>query len=128
MTEAQRIQLFASKNNPEAIEPLCKLNSSLCSRFTEGSVSAPVCAQDPLGCAKTIVDPVGRCDYLPSTRGCPFVPPPPNTKDVVRLHYEEDTLQYKKKRSRVLFSVSGTVIILVVGVIALVIYDRVFGK
>ena len=126
MTPAQQIQLFASKNKPEAIEPLCRLNSSLCSRFTEGTVSTPMCAQDPLGCAKTIVDPIGRCDYLPSTKGCPFIPPPPNIKDVVRLHYEEDTLKYENKRSRVMYSVSGTVTILVIGVLGLIIYDRFF--
>lgn len=128
MTAAQQIKLFASKNNPEAIEPLCRLNSNLCSRFTEGSVSTSMCAQDPLGCAKTIVDPVGRCDYLPSTKGCPFVPPPPNPKDVVRLHYEGDTLKYETKRSRVMYSVSGTVLILVLGVVGLIIYDRIFAE
>lgn len=128
LTEAQQIRLHASKNNPAAIEALCKLNANLCSKFTEGAVSTNMCAADPLGCAKTIVDPVGRCEYLPKTQGCPFIPPLPSEKDVVRLHFEDQTLGFEKKRKKTIFSVGGAVAFMVVGVIALIIYDRVFSS
>jgi len=128
LTEAQQIRLHASNNNPAAIEALCKLNANLCSTFTEGAVSATMCAEDPFGCAKTITDPVGRCEYLPKTQGCPFVPPLPSEKDVVRLHFEDQTRGFEKKRKNTIFSVGGAVAVMVIGIIALIVYDRIFSS
>ena len=126
LTTAQQIRTHVSKNNPEAIEPLCKLNADLCSRFTEGSVSATMCAQDPLGCANTITDPIGRCEYLPKTNGCPYVPPPPNEKDVVRLHYDVQTQNYDAKRTNIIFRVGVVAVLLVVGGVVLFVHDKKF--
>jgi len=127
LTKAQQIRLHASKNNPAAIEALCESDANLCSKFTEGAVSATMCAEDPLGCAKTITDPVGRCEYLPKSQGCPFVPPLPSEKDVVRLHFEDHTRGFEKKRKITIFSVGGAVAVMVIGVVALVVYDRFFS-
>lgn len=124
LTTAQKIRGFVAKNNPEAIEPLCRLNAELCSRFTEGGVPPEMCKANPLGCAHVVADPLSRCEYMPNASGCPFIPPPPDEKDVVSLHFEEMMSVYEKKRQNTIYTVSGLIAILVAGVVAVFIYDR----
>ncbi len=126
LTTAQKIRGFVAKNNPEAIEPLCReKGAELCSRFTEGGVPPEMCRANPLGCAHVVADPQSRCEYMPNAFGCPFVPPPPDEKNVVSLHFEEMTSVYEKKRQNTIYTVTGLIAaILVAGVVAVFIYDR----
>ena len=84
LTDEQKVRSYKEKNQPEMIEDICAVNPRLCSRFTDSAVSETVCRNKPLECAYTIVDPATRCDHLPQTSGCPYLPPAPS-KDDIRL-------------------------------------------
>lgn len=84
LTDAQKVRSYKDKNKPEMIEDICATNPRLCSQFTENAVPEPVCREKPLECAYAVVDPASRCDHLPQTPGCPYLPPAPS-KDDIRL-------------------------------------------
>jgi len=89
LTDAQKVRSYKDKNKPEMIENICAANPRLCSQFTENAVPETMCRNKPLECAYTIVDPASRCDHLPQTLGCPYLPPAPSKDDIRLSRFDE---------------------------------------
>ena len=89
LTDAQKVRSYKDKNKPEMIENICAANPRLCSQFTENAVPETMCRNKPLESAYTIVDPASRCDHLPQTLGCPYLPPAPSKDDIRLSRFDE---------------------------------------
>ena len=123
LTSSQIIRANIRRNNPQAISKVCEKDPNLCSLFTERAASRDVCAENPLECARAIADPTDRCNFLPQSEGCPFVPPPPSEKDIFMSHFTERKDQYNHQHKMCIFAGCGFCGLLFLVAVALVVRD-----